>query len=166
MSISLLQALAPLALLAVVSAGADAATPPGTPHPCSTVADPIQRLACYDAAFPPVEGARSMAEDRKAAAEEALQNFGLSKAQLRMRDPAGAGIVSLDRIQATITRIGERATGERIIALDNGQVWLLPEVTSKGWLERGDRIVIREAALGSFMLVTPRGINLRIRRID
>ena len=153
-----------LACLAVLSAVTPAATaaPQTASHNCATVKGASDRLACYDAAFPPVVTALDMAAER----ERALKEFGLNKTQLRERDPDRMRVVAPDRIEATIARLSERPTGERVVTLENGQAWLLTEVTMKGSLRTGDRIVIREASMGTHMLLTPKNIALRARRIQ
>lgn len=165
MSISLLHAFAAVVLTLAMTTGAVAAQTSAQPHACATVTDPIKRLACYDAAFPPAAGARSGAVDLQAERDKALREFGLNKVQLRVRDPERMQAVSPDRIEASVTRVGSRPTGQRVVTLDSGQIWLLTEVTSKGHLTSGDRVVIREAALGSYMLLTPKRVPLRARRI-
>lgn len=166
MSIPLLQACVSVVLCLAMTTGATAAESSAKSHPCTAVTDPAERLACYDVAFPPAAEARSGAVDLESERAMALREFGLNKAQLRVRDPERMRDVSPDRIEATIARVGSRPTGERIVTLDSGQVWLLTEVTSKGPLKSGDRVVIREAALGSYMLVTSKRISLRARRIQ
>jgi len=131
-------------------------------HACAAVSGASERLACYDAAFPPVRGAVDMASEK----ERALKEFGLNKAQLRDRNPERMSVIAPDRIEASVARMSVRSTGERVVTLDSGQVWLLTEVTMKGPLRVGDRVMIREAALGSHMLLTPRKIALRARRIQ
>ena len=160
------QLFASTVLSLVMFTGATAAESSAKSHPCATVTDPTERLACYDADFPPAAGARSWAVDRQAEKEKALQEFGLNKAQLRVREPDRMRETSPDQIQATVARVGSRPTGERVVTLENGQVWLLTEATSKGSLKSGDQVVIREAAMGSYMLLTSRRIPLRARRIQ
>ncbi|HVR81110.1 MAG TPA: hypothetical protein VHF02_03330 [Luteimonas sp.] len=157
MSIPLLHVFASVVLSLTVTAGATAAE--SSAHPCTTVTDPTERLACYDAAFPP-------AADAQSERDKALREFGLNKAQLRVRDAENKRDVWPDRIEATVARVSSRATGERVVTLDSGQVWLLTEVTSRGHLTSGDRVVIREAALGTYMLLTPKRVPLRARRIQ
>lgn len=165
MSNPLLHALASVAMALAVTTTATAAEPAAQGHRCANIADPAGRLACYDAAYPPAPGARS-GVDVKAVREKALRDFGLNKTQLRVRDPDAMREVSPGQIEATVTRISSRPTGERILTLDSGQVWLLTEVTSRGPLRVGDRVAVREAALGSFMVVTPKRVTLRARRIQ
>jgi hypothetical protein len=134
-------------------------------HPCANVVVAQERLACYDAAFPPVAGARSELQDLAAQREAALRDFGLDKTQLRESEPERMEVLAPGRIQAKIVHVRENGDGRRTVTLDNEQVWLLTEATSRGWLDSGDAITVREAALGSYMLLTPRGIALRARRL-
>lgn len=131
-------------------------------HACAGVSPPSERLACYDAAFPPLSDPQALAQ----AKEKAVAEFGLSDDQLRERDPARARDLEPSRIEATVSVLGQRADGARVVTLDNGQVWVLTTVTSKGPLNVGDRVTVRAAALGTYMLVTPGGVPLRVRRMD
>jgi hypothetical protein len=152
-----------LVVLAPIATAADS-------HPCAAKAEPSERLACYDKAFPPGPGARygdvGMTEaDREAQRQQALRDFGLNDAQKEERQPDAERDLRPERIEAGVTKVSYRATGERVIALDNGQVWLITEVTEKGWIKAGDRIAVKKALLGTFMLDTGR-VQLRARRIQ
>ena len=138
------------------------AAPQAATHACTSITGASERLACYDAAFPPVANAVDLGSQR----ERALKEFGLNKSQLRDRDPERMRVVAPDRIEGSVARMSVRPSGERVITLDSGQVWLLTEVTMKGPLQTGDRVTVREAALGSHMLVTPKNVALRARRIQ
>jgi hypothetical protein len=149
------------AIVAFALAGHDAAA---QSHKCATVVDPTERLACYDEAFPPAAGVRTATLDREARRQEALRDFGLSKVQKAERDPEQYD-VGPERIEATVTKVTYRHTGERVVTLDNGQIWMVTEVTEKGWFKAGDRVTVQTAMLGTFMLDTGR-ILLRVRRIQ
>jgi hypothetical protein len=165
-SIPLLNARAAIMLSLSMAMAASAAESSATSHPCTTVVDPAERLACYDAAFPPVSGARSGAIDVEAERARALKNFGLNKIQVNERQPQPLRDLEPERIEAKVVRVTSRATGERIVTLDNGQTWLLTEATSKGRLKPGDPVTVRTAALGTFMMVTPSRAALRARRTN
>jgi hypothetical protein len=171
-------------LLAIGVAAAGAGEPT---HPCAAVDDPAERLACYDETFPrpgavagveqkvggPVAEPTEVPQPREipaapAAAEgpELVEEFGLTEAQLQARDPERPREPRVDRIEATVVGIRHRASGERLVTLDNGQVWLQTEITVRGHLAEGDQVVIRRAAFGSFQLVTPGRVALRVRRIE
>jgi len=134
-------------------------------HDCAKVLDSKERLACYDAAFPPVRDEAAIAAAAAARREQAVQDFGLDATQLRDRAPESERVERPSRVEGTITKLTYRGTGQRVVTLDNGQVWLLTEATSKGPLKEGDRVAVRSAALGSFMLVAPGGAALRARRL-
>lgn len=144
----------------VQTAAADAAG-----HPCAGVPQAEARLACYDRAFPPAVGADTSIMDLEDRRQQGLRDFGLSRQQMREQDPERMNIDAPDRVQARIVRVGAAAEGRRTVTLDNDQMWLLTESTSRGRLEPGAPVVVREAALGSFMLVTESGVALRARRI-
>jgi hypothetical protein len=132
-------------------------------HPCAAVVAPLERLACYDAAFP--RPATAVAESKAAAEAQARQEFGLSERERRERDTTSLAEPIPERLESTVTRLDFASNGARVITLDNGQVWQQSEVSSKGRLTVGDRVVVRNAALGSFMLVTPAKVALRVRRL-
>jgi hypothetical protein len=133
-------------------------------HPCAQVVDPDERLGCYDKAFPPAAGAKP-AVDAAKRREQALRDFGLSKVQKAERDPVRYAEEYQSQIEGTVTKVSYRATGERVITLDNGQVWMLTEVSDKGWIKVGQRVVLKTALLGTYFLDTGR-LNLRARRLQ
>lgn len=149
-------------LLSLPPVGAVAGEPQS--HRCAAVVEPDARLACYDAAFPPAAGVRTQADQAEAQRTRSLADFGLDDRQLQARDPEAAARIPA-RIEARIASVAYRPTGERVVTLDNGQVWLLTEVSSKGNLDSGDPVVVRKAALGSYMLVTESRLSLRARRV-
>lgn len=164
MSITLQHQVALTALSLVLGTCAFAGESAAVSHRCATINNATERLACYDGAFP-----RSfetpVAPVDSAARVDALREFGLSKEQLRQREPERMRELTPERITGKITGVDYRGTGERVVTLDNGQVWLLTEVTSRGPLKPGDAVEVRRAALGSFMLVTSARVRLRARRI-
>jgi hypothetical protein len=140
-------------------------------HPCAATVEPSERLACYDKAFPPGPGARfgdvgMTAADREAQRLQAQRDFGLNRTQAEERKPEAEREYRPDRIDATITKIGYRATGERVVSLDNGQVWLIIEVTEKGFLKAGDRVALKKGLIGTTYMLDTGRINLRARRLQ
>jgi len=152
-----------LALL--LAAGGAFAAGPDQSHACAGVAEAAARLACYDKAFPPAAGATTLA-DVEARRQRAVEEFGLNRQQVIERLPEPLREAEPDRIEGTVKGVVVRATGERVVTLESGQVWVLTQVTSRGRLAAGDRVTIREAALGSYMLVTSKGVALRAKRLQ
>lgn len=129
-----------------------------TPHPCAAVIEPSERLACYDRTFPPAEGTR-------APAEQAAQDFGFTGQEVRARNPALALAQAPDRIEATVIAVTGTPGPGRTITLDNGQTWRQTDSSVLGKVETGDRVTIKDAALSSYLLVTPSRVSLRVKRI-
>ncbi len=130
-------------------------------HPCAVVASARDRLACYDAAFPPrAESAQIAAPDAAPAA-----TFGFTDAQTRERVEKQSDAASQpDSISMAVREVRRRSTGEFIATLENAQVWVQTETNSRARVEPGDTVTIRKAALGSYLLVTEGGIGTRVRR--
>lgn len=127
-------------------------------HACASVAEPASRLACYDAAFPP-------APEVLEAAEELVQaDFGLNKRREPLRNP-GQTVEQADpeHIESRVTKVDYGSSG-RSFHLENGQIWSQTESRSGGHVKSGDTVQVRKGLLGSYMLVTAKGVSLRVRR--
>lgn len=143
-------------LAAVALSGMVHAAEPG--HPCAASPHPATRLACYDRAFPPAP------EVRDAAAAQAVQEFGLARPAEPLRNPGQTSEeADPDRIEARVTHVDHGGGGRRTVTLENGQRWSL-EAGSMGPIAAGDTVQLRKGALGSYLLRTQSGVNLRARR--
>lgn len=131
----------------------------GDAHPCSRIANSTERLACFDEAFPPAPA------DIEAREQAAREQFGLSEAELVERDPSRARDETPRLIEAQITDVSFRRSGERLITLDNGQMWLETAPSRHGVLSDGDAVEIRRAVGGSYRLFTSARVGLRVRRV-
>jgi hypothetical protein len=154
------------AALAACAQGAMAADS----HPCAATLDPAERLACYDRAFPPAPDARDASglseAERAARREQAVKDFGLNRGEIEERKPEAEREFHPDSVEGTVAKISYRSTGERVVTLDNGQVWMIIEVTEKGFIKAGSHVSIKTGMLpNTYMLDTGR-INLRARRLQ
>lgn len=123
---------------------------------CRALAEPRERLACWDQMYPPTASEPMAVIDAQAA-------FGLSAGERLKRE--GRLDEVPDRLSLTITAVSIAAEGRRQVTLDNGQLWLLPPATIRDRVAAGDQIEIRTAALGSFLLRTQAGVDVRARRV-
>lgn len=164
-------------------------------HRCAAVADDLDRLACYDAEYgrpepagatptqaavpaPQPGAARSAPIAPATAAATAAAavgtaaapgvsgdaDFGLSKWTKRNLDPEAAKAAP-QRITARIRHVERQRDGRFVVTLDNEQVWLQTETMSRARVAVDDDITIREASLGSFLLVTASEVATRVRRV-
>lgn len=132
---------------------------------CAALSLDSERLACYDRTFgvPMAAGGAINASGVRAA--EARRDFGLSEADKRARDPAAAKASLPESLEASVVAVMRHARGELVVTLDNDQVWMQSEAVTQARLSAGDVVTIRKAALGSYQLVTPSGIAMRVRRV-
>ena len=152
---------------------------------CVAIDDDRARLACYDEAHGRTAksraGAPAVAESAPVAAtaataaaatatlarapapspEQARQNFGLSAEKvLGPQDGPSEIKAKVAAVQAN------EVTGRAVVTLDNGQVWQQLEATKATKRPRvGDEVVIREASLDSYLMVTPERGSARVRRV-
>jgi hypothetical protein len=163
------------------SAGSDEAA-----RQCAGVSDDRARLACYDGIFSkpaaadrdsapavPASGAAraetavssTPAAATAAAASSPQDDFGLSDTAKRARDPEKAKELIPQSMSEKVASVGRRPTGELVVTLDNGQVWVQIETTTMARISAGDTVTIRKAALGSYQLVSPNKVTVRVRRV-
>lgn len=148
---------APSILALIASASAFAADGGASAHECAAIPEPEQRLACYDRMYPPAP------QDPATIAEKARKLFGLSNNAQQARKQAQDA--EPDRVEARLAGLGQAPGGGRMFTLDNGQVWVETESTFRGHVVEGNAVVVRKAAFGTFMLVTPAKVSLRVRRM-
>lgn len=128
-------------------------------HPCASVALPADRLACYDRAFPPPP------QVREEAVRQAEADFGLDRKPPPLENPEQpAEALDPDSVRGTVVSVTHQRN-RRDITLDNGQVWATLEGGSKGHLRAGDTVELRRGLMGNYLLVTPAGSGLRVRRV-
>ena len=132
-----------------------------TPPRCASITEPAPRLACYDALWPPAAPVATATP-----ASTASTGFGFTPEQARARSTSDATPEAQRVLQATVSSLRQRATGEFVATMDNGQVWVQAEVNSKARLQPGNVVTIRRGVLGYYLLVTPGGIGTRVRRIE
>jgi hypothetical protein len=138
----------------------------GSTHACARLQERTERLDCYDAAFgkPAVEGTTTPASVQ-AAPVTSQQSFGLTQQQID-RNSSEGGAAKLDSVTSVVVALKRGHDGQFTVTLENGQVWAQTEVDSRATLVVGDPVTIRHAAMGSFLLVTKRGIATRVKRLD
>lgn len=70
-----------------------------------------------------------------------------------------------DSITVKVATVAHRLTGELVVILDDGQVWVQIDTETKGRVKEGDDVTIRKGTLGSYLLVTPNHVLVRVRRV-
>ena len=174
--------------LALVAAGPLAAqTTPATPrdgparvpvlqalYDCRSLTDAAQRLACFDARVAAVETAETARDirviDRAEVRETRRGLFGLSLGNLGSifgRDDsrdAPSRPDEVEQIEATIASVGTNASGRWVLILDNQQRWVQTGGSTGRSPRTGMPVVIRRAALGSFIATVADRPGIRVIR--
>jgi len=135
---------------------------------CRKIEDSAQRLACYDAAVEVMSRAQTSGDlvtlDRKQRQAVRRQAFGFTLPTLSMFD---TGEKAVDTVDETLASAHQTTGGRWVFQMQDGAVW---RQIDDEWLSRrphpGSAIVIKRAALGSFMLTVDGQPGVRVHRDD
>lgn len=149
---------------------------------CRSLDESSERLLCYDTLFPRASASperpapppvavqpphRSTDEGLDTprssgdAPEDAIRTFGLSGTRQR----AAAGVSALERVSATVTELRQEPGGRFVVYLDNGQEWRQIETDAWAIPHKGERVTIRRAVFGSYMLESAGNRATHVSRI-
>jgi len=87
------------------------------------------------------------------------QSFGLYAAE----HPVAPSVASTPSLTAIVLAFGMSSNGRPTVTLEGGQLWELDN--SDPLLKTGESVIIKRAALGSFLLTTPTGRIHRVHRL-
>jgi hypothetical protein len=162
------------AVLIIVGSSVALAQPLPTGNPrsvqslldCRAIADSAQRLACYDKATASVAEAIGRKDlvliDRERATAAKRSLFGFSV-------PDFAGLLGggeIKEIAGTVSGFTNNADGGLTIKLADGSVWTQTDDTPVALPpRRGDKVVVKRGALGSYFLRLGNQPGFRVRRI-
>lgn len=122
---------------------------------CAAIPVDADRLACYDRL-----ARNNPTADRSSSAppsERPDQSFGMTK-------PPSSKPPEPSRIEAKVFGITTDSRGTTVVKLDNEQTWTIDD--GPAMLRAGDAVVIKRAALGSFLMTTPTSRIYRVRRLQ
>ena len=138
---------------------------------CLKVGDDAQRLACFDreigrlakqpsAAAGPAPAAPAVAAAAPVAPEA---EFGVRGSQVAKKQDTERP--QLDSLTAKVTNVSTRAHGERVVTLDNGQVWVELRAEAYFPVKAGDAITIQSGSLNSNRMQL-NGRSTQVRRLQ
>jgi hypothetical protein len=160
-----------LVLVAAPALAQDEPQPLAEVYACAAMSESAARLACYDAAVGRLRQAQSSGEvvafDRAAAETIEREGFGLSLPSLPRLFAHDETRAALSEQSFEIARVVRRGDGRSAFVMSNGQTWTQVDTAPARRIRAGGRVVVRRAALGSFLMVPEAGgAALRVRRED
>ncbi|MBD2842567.1 hypothetical protein [Erythrobacter rubeus] len=181
-AIAVVAGISVLALSAPLSAPLSAQTPSdpadaletpeviGKMFDCREIADPTERLACFDREVAKVFEAQESKElvlaEREQIVEAKRGLFGLNLPKIRLFGGSD-GDDDVNEITATLANAEKLGNGRHIFELEDGARWIETESTT-GFRRfgAGDTIVIKKAALGSFKAKVNNKRAVKVRRLN
>ena len=157
---------------------------------CSSVAEDMARLKCYDEqaarqkkqASPPAQASSTPAPAKQTrstppppplrtqtpASSSSPSDFGLDADAIRKKQTAANPDApqAPEQLIARVKSVATKPRGNYRITLEDGQVW--EETQSTGGLppEAGETVTIKRGMLGSYFLARAHGLALRVKRVD
>ena len=157
-------------ILGVSLASAASATPDLAR--CAAIEAADARLACYDALAGRAPAAAA-ATQRPGPATAAVPTAAPVAGTAAPAAPQGFGLSSIPKqeapaaptsIEALVTSVSADASGHLHVVLDNDQTWVFTEPEGDARLHAGDKVTIKRASLGSFLMLTPLRYSYRVHR--
>ena len=167
-----------VAVLLTQAAVARDSTPEKDPVPaifqdvvdCLQIDDSAQRLTCFDRNVKAMKAAQKSDQLFIASEDQVKESrrrlFGLTLPGLKIFGGAAGNDEEVKEIDGVIASVREAAAGY-VFTLADGAVWAQSDAHYLGRTPKaGQKIVIRKAALGSYMGKLEGGVGFRIRRLN
>jgi hypothetical protein len=133
---------------------------------CLTQKDDALRLSCYDREVARLKREPVTAPPPAPANIDPQASFGYRGGAIpEEQERRKAEVAALPQLDSTIVAISKRPYGELVLTLENQQVWVQKSPDSTR-LKVGDRITIKRAMLGAFLLVGPTGRSTSVARLQ
>ena len=142
----------------------------GSLFECRQIDDIKERVLCYDkivdALSSPPLSTTAIDNPEQAPKPDAHALFGKDAAETSRIVEKTLAIEKLEQIQARITGLKRSVDKKFTITLDNGQIWRQID-NQRIPLRNEDKIIIREATLGSYLMEKQSGSgSIRVKRLD
>lgn len=136
---------------------------------CKAIADPAERLACYDQRVASLDTATRnrdvIVADRETMKEARRGLFGLKLPSVRLF--GGGESEAVTEIEGVIKSASQNGFGKWEFVLEDGARWVQTDTKAIPRYPRpGFKIVIREAAMGSYLAKVDGQIAVRVKRVN
>ena len=136
---------------------------------CRAIAAETERLACYDREVAAVDAAAARNDlvvvDREQLRKTRRTLFGLTLPNLSVFGDDSAGEEGVSRIETRIKSLSQTPYGKWIFELEDGADWVQTDSRELSATPRvGQPIVIRKAAVGSYLANVNKQTAIRVKR--
>ena len=137
---------------------------------CRQIRESEERVQCYDKIVDALTSGPSITtttdNHEQVAKPDAQALFGKDATETSRIVEQTLAIEKLDQIQARVTGLKRSVDKKFTITLDNGQIWRQID-NQRIPLRNEDRIIIREATLGSYLMEKHSGSgSIRVKRLE
>ncbi len=137
---------------------------------CRKIGDPTQRLACYDKAAGALDEAEAKGDvvvvNREQARKVRKQAFGFSLPSLTLFE-RGEKTEDVAATDGTIVSARKTPAGRWEIKLDEGGTWVQIDATEIPIDPKpGQKVKIRKASLGSYMMAVGNQREVKVHRVE
>lgn len=138
---------------------------------CREIAEDFERLACFDKEVAVVDQATRdkdlVIADREQIREARRGLFGLTLPSINLFDDGDENAEQVDMIEAVIVDATTTSAGKVYFMLKDGAKWIQTDsMQVLGRAGKGDRVVIRQAAMGSYMASINDRRAFRVKRVN
>jgi Protein of unknown function (DUF3121). len=136
---------------------------------CRSITEPMQRLACFDAAVGALDSARTGGDLVVVSRSEVQANqrsaFGFNINLVNPFARQGAPVEEIEAIQSPVRRARQMASGRWLVSLEDGSTWMQIDDTSVNVSRPEDATAtVRRAVLGSYLMTIGSSRAFRVRR--
>ena len=143
---------------------------------CSDIADPAERLACFDRTFPgetngtvssPPPGSVQSTSVTREAPVAVDSTSSASNTVVPRSAQFGRGLFSAREelnISSRLKAVRDKEKQKMVFRLENDQVWLQDSPRSLPFRE-GDEVTIKSGTIGGYILSNSKGLSTRVRQI-
>lgn len=136
---------------------------------CRAITDDAARLRCFDEATAALQQAAERRDivivDREQVRQTRLSLFGIEGLRLPFLghgDEKGEEVSQLDGVIASASQVGY---GRWQVRLEDGSIWMqVDDNVIAVWPKAGQKVVVRRAALGSYMMRVNGQPGVRVKR--
>lgn len=133
---------------------------------CRKIADPGERLNCYDKAVADLDTAEKSREvvvvDREQVTEARRSVFGLKLPKIRL---FGGGD-EVDQVESVVTSVGRNRNGQLVFTIQDGARWEQTDNHNVIGVRVGTRVTLRRGALGTFFAKFQGSTSAKVARIN